>query len=246
MIASIMYHNVNSNKYTNDKNTIDQHLNYIKKRKIKTVFPGEETKENSLCLVFDDAYYNFYHYVYPLLKKNSQKASIAVPTSFIVAKTTMSPSSRLSQKHEDSMNSINYEKHNPFCTWTEINEMICSGLVAVLSHGHKHKIFDDKNDFEYDLQISKSIIEKETNNTCSSFVFPYGHADQELIKLAKSEYDYLFGIGGEKYPNWKSNNIIKRYPGDNLTRPYSIIDSIFPKRTFRYHLGALKNKLLRK
>ena len=62
-----MYHHVNSDRCSNDLSIFEEHLKYIKNN-FKTIFPGEEANQKSVCLTFDDAYADFYFLIFPLLK----------------------------------------------------------------------------------------------------------------------------------------------------------------------------------
>lgn len=90
MLSVIMYHHINSDDLplSNSDAMIESHLKLISQR-FTTVFPGDELTNNSICLTFDDAYYDFYHYVFPLLKKYNLKTLLAVLRAFIAGSTKL-------------------------------------------------------------------------------------------------------------------------------------------------------------
>lgn len=82
--------------------------------------------------------------------------------------------------------------------WTEVNEMIQSGLVSIGSHTHTHAIltkcrFDE---MEKELLVSKEIIEKRTGLRCELFCYPNGASgdfNQETKKRLQQS-GYLCGL----------------------------------------------------
>ncbi len=60
--------------------------------------------------------------------------------------------------------------------WSEIREMLESGLVTVGSHTHNHVILSqcDREAARQELALSKGIIEAETGLSCTLFCYPNG------------------------------------------------------------------------
>ncbi len=165
MLLSFTYHHVNSDQFSNTLEVIEAHFKYISNR-YKTIFPSEYQPSISniqLCLVFDDAYYDFYYYIYNLLIKYKIKAVLAVPTSYILNDTNIDTETRLNLTHSDSMKSDKFRKIVPFCTWSEIKEMSESKLVTIASHGHKHLKLAGSSDDEIDneLNLSKKLLSQK-------------------------------------------------------------------------------------
>jgi peptidoglycan/xylan/chitin deacetylase (PgdA/CDA1 family) len=191
MLISTMYHNINSDKYSNDLELFEQHLIYIKEH-FNIITPDDKLAKNNICLTFDDAFYNFYHYVFPLLQKYNIKAILAVPTQYILKDTNIANKDRLSISHDDTYYNIDKA---PFCTFKELKIMSDSGLVKIASHSHSHINLNETTNLEYELKHSKELLQKHLNIVCDIFIFPFGKYNDEVLKYTKKYYKYLFRIG---------------------------------------------------
>jgi len=243
MLLCIMYHHINSDKFSNSRDVFERHLKYMRS-KFNIVLPGDELSKINICLVFDDGYYDFYHFVFPLLRKYSVKVILSVPAKYILEDTDLSSNERLSLKHSDIMKDSNYIKYAPFCTWGEINEMVDSGLVRVASHSFSHIDLTQENvNFDLELKKSKEIIESKIRQSIDSFTFPYGSFNENIKSIALKYYKYLFGIGSIDNGTWDGfNKILYRICGDDLK---SFNDRLSLKFLLLYKLRGLKWRLTR-
>lgn len=220
MIQVVMYHHINSDDLplSNSDLMLEAHLDLISKRYV-TVFPGEEVQIPSICLTFDDAYYDFYYYVFPLLKKYKLKVLLAVPVAYILENTDLVPSVRLSLKHHEIYK--NYQAFAPFCTYVELREMVRSGLVEIASHSMNHVNLMDKNvDLNEEIFGSKVLLEEKLGCRVDSFVLPYGKYNDEAVALAQEYYGYVFRIGNALNPSWEGiGGLVYRIKGDALKSP---------------------------
>ena len=248
MLAATMYHHAGDGPFSNPPELLDRQFAYIRKRGIRTVHAGEELVEGPhLCMVFDDAYYDFYHHVYPLLKKHGLKAVLGVPTDFVAEETDAEPGERLAIPHGEALGGA-LRVRAPLCTWEEINEMTSprNGYVTVAAHGAAHKEFGAPGAFVADATRAKEAIEERTGRACQTLVSPYGARPQGCLAALENEYDHLFGIGSEKYPDWPgAQGWMLRFPADDQNDATSLIDAIFPPRGWRYRLGRLKRRVRR-
>lgn len=224
MFNVIMYHHINSDDLplSNSESMMDLHLKLISER-YTTVFPGEEAI-NPICLTFDDAYYDFYHYVFPLLTKYNLKALLAVPSAYILEKTDLSPEVRLSLKHHEIYEGDNYKTFAPFCTYAELREMVQSSHVIIASHSMNHvNLSEEGIDLEREIFGSKVALEERLGFRVNSFVLPYGKYNEAAVALAGEHYSYVFRIGNALNPTWKGiGGLIYRIKGDNLQTPDEI------------------------
>lgn len=220
MFSVIMYHHINSDDLplSNSDSMMESHLALIAKR-YTTVFPGDTIVKNSICLTFDDAYYDFYHYVFPLLKKYNLKALLAVPSTYILDDTEIVPEKRLSLKHHEIYE--NYQLFAPFCTYTELGEMVNSGHVAIASHSMNHVNLSEAGvDLEQEIFGSKVALEENIGCRVDSFVLPYGKYNDEVVALAREHYSYVFRIGNALNPSWEGiGGLLYRIKGDALRAP---------------------------
>ena len=214
-----MYHHINGDKFSNDLETFKNHLNYLRAN-YHFVVPGEslDKKKTNLCLTFDDAYYDFYHYVFPLLKQYNIKALLAVPTGLIEDTTSATTKERLYLSHEEIYKDKQYKKYGTFCTWTELREMSDSGLVIMASHSHKHKdLALPSIDLYQEIVTSKKILEEQLKTTIDSFILPFGRYNYQSISLLKQHYNYIFKVGQGINGDFQGiNGLIYRIDADNI------------------------------
>jgi peptidoglycan/xylan/chitin deacetylase (PgdA/CDA1 family) len=218
-----MYHNINSDKYSNDIDLFKKHLMYIQDN-YNIVLPEDKLTANNICLTFDDAFFNFYEYVFPLLKEYNIKVILAVPTKFILESTVSSKDTRLNIMHDKRYDNIN---EAPFCTFEELKEMSDSGLVRIASHSHSHINLTSCDNLIEELEVSKSILESKLNIVCDIFIFPFGKYNKKVIKEAKKRYKYLFRIGSGVNKSFNGiNGVIYRVSADNLKNEYEIFSFV--------------------
>ena len=221
MLRVVMYHHINSDDLplSNSDAMMDAHLRLIKER-YTSVFPGEEASD-PICLTFDDAYYDFYHYVFPLLKRYGLKALLAVPAAYILDDTDVEPHERLSLTHREIYEGEHYRTHAPFCTCAELREMIRSGLVAVASHSMHHVNLGEPGvDLAEEIAGSKRVLEEKLGYRIDSFVLPFGKYNEASVAFARERYRYVFRIGNAFNPSWEGiGGLVYRIKGDGLRDP---------------------------
>ena len=225
MLISVMYHHIGHGRFSNDPELFERHLKYVIDQ-FNIVVPGDTLSKNqkNICLTFDDAYYDFYYYVFPLLKKYNVKAVLAVPTALIPEKTDASPGKRMSLEHEEIYKNKNYHKFGSFCTWDELREMNDSGFVTMASHSHNHKDLA-RNDVNLKEEIikSKKILEEKLNAKVDSFILPFGRYNRKSFDLLQKNYKYIFKVGQGINRDFSGvNGLIYRIDGDNLKDEKSI------------------------
>ena len=239
-----MYHHVNSDKFSNSLEILRRHFEYISKN-YQTIFPGENTSflKTDLLLVFDDGFYDFYYYVYPLLKKYNLKAVLSVPTKYILDDTNIDTEKRLSIKHSDMIYNPQVIEYAPFCTWQEIKEMSESGYVEIASHSINHSNLTKLSleEAEKEIKISKDIIEKKIEKECKTFTYPYGAFNNIVRENVKKYYKYDIGIGNEYNFTWETT--INRLYADDLKNPSEILNL---KNKSKYFIKAIIPQNLKK
>lgn len=227
MLRVIMYHHVNSDDLplSNSDVMMKAHLELISER-YTTIFPGEPITERSICLTFDDAYYDFYYYVFPLLKKYNLKALLAVPSAFILDETDIESEKRLSLKHHEIYE--NHEAFAPFCTYVELREMVQSRHVQIASHSMNHaNLTQEGVDLEKEIFGSKVTLEDKLGCRIDSFVLPFGKYNDAAVALAREHYSYVFRIGNALNPSWNGiGGLIYRIKGDGLKRPHELFSPL--------------------
>lgn len=221
-MLAFLYHRVGSGKYANPPEMLEAHFAYIAKR-YPIVLPGEPLAPFSLniCLTFDDATYDFYHYAYPLLKKYALRALLAVPAGYILEETSLDPAIRLSIPYSAAMKDDIFRTHAPFCSWAELTEMVQSGRVAIASHSLTHRHLLTPNiDLHQEIVDSKALLEKKLCTSINTFVYPLGKFNRSVHKLVKQHYTFAMRIGAAWNRNWQNTNgIVYRVISDNLASP---------------------------
>lgn len=240
MLINIMYHHIGSDALSNSPQIFEEHLKYIKAH-FTSVFPSnDKLPKNPICLIFDDGYFDFYHYAFPLLKKYEIKALLAVPSKYILKTCQTQPKIRLSFKHDDCYK--NYES-GTFCSFEELKEMQSSGLVKIASHSHSHcDLTDNTCDLEKELKLSKEILEKNLGGKIENFVYPYGKYNNEILKKTLEIYDFAFRIGKGIHKDFSGIRAVNyRIKGDNLKSA----DEIFSRKNMiKYYLKASFKRII--
>ena len=235
MLINLMYHHVNSDRCSNDLEIFEKHIKYISEN-FKTIFPTDEKlKGNYACLIFDDAYVDFYYLIFPILKKYKVKALLAVPTKYILNSCENDSNLRMSFEHNDEFK--NYEK-GTFCTFEEMKEMIVSNLVQIVSHSHTHTNLLEKDiDLDQELNLSKKILEDKLNIKVETFVYPFGKFNKEIAQQTHKVYKYSFRIGNAIHKDFSGiKGINYRINADGLKTADEIFR--FPK-ILKYKFKAL-------
>lgn len=205
MLLILMYHRAVEGRYGNPASVLRSHFQYLRER-YAIVVPGENLKPGqlSLCLTFDDAYVDFYAYVFPLLREFSLRAVLAVPTGFILPRTDLSLQERLSVPAEQAMQQDNFRAKVPFCTWEEIREMTGSGLVEAASHSHRHVDLTRPGvDLESETLQSKGLLEQHLGRSISTLVYPFGRVNARAHSFARRHYVFAMRIGAAVNTNWR-------------------------------------------
>lgn len=235
MLFVLMYHRIGHHgKHSNTLQTFRDHLTYLKH--YPTLLPGEKCSffKPSICLTFDDAYYDFYHFVYPLLKEFKMKAILGVPARYILDHTSRTASERLSVPYTLAMQDGVFDTQAPFCTWKEIKEMSESGYVHIASHAYMHCNLTFKFvDLEREIVLSKKIIEDQLNQSIDSFIYPFGRTNRKVHDFVSKHYRYTFRIGSGLNFCWH-NKPLFRIIADNNT-----LENLFrPSKRIYYFLKS--------
>lgn len=237
MLIILLYHRAFACRYGNSIETLEQHFCYLKKHHILSL-PSESPyigKKLRVCLSFDDATYDFYHFVYPLLKAYNLKALLAVPAGYIADHHTLSSENRLK-----ALSNFSFQKNPPsyaFCSYQELKEMTESGHIEIASHGMHHiDLSQSPSSLELELKESKTLLESKLGHPVTSFVFPYGKYNQNVLFQAKKYYSTLLRIGNGINFSWK-DSLHYRICADQIEN----ISSLFSlSNKFLYFINKIK------
>lgn len=217
-IITLMFHRVYEPHLGYDPVQFEKYLQYLIQH-FPIIIPGEHTTAPlAICLTFDDAYYDFYHYVFPLLKKYHIKALLGVPVKYIVDKTDLDPATRLSVPYPQGMEKDLHINKVPFCTWDELLEMTRSGLVIMASHGFAHgNLANPHTDIDQEIRFSKQILEQKLNTPIAHYIYPYGKMTRAVHNQVAQIYDYGIRIGSALNRGWNHpRKYIYRIDAENM------------------------------
>jgi len=240
MIFTFLYHGVNKSRFSNKLSLLEKHLFRIKQN-YSIVWPGEKIKKGKInvCLTFDDAGYDFFYFIFPLLKKYQIKAVLSLPAGLIEDQVTAYPRERLKSIalfHQKKTTGI-----SPFCSWEEIRKMLSSSLIYPASHGYKHQDLNKSQNLEEEIIKSKALIEEKLNTPINCFVYPFGRFNHNVHRMVKKYYSYVMRIGSTFNFSWQNHNgLIYRIDCDKLTsekEPFSFL------RYFSYAFSFFKNSV---
>lgn len=221
----LAYHRASGlHRSSNSVAMLDAHFSHIAQN-YSTVLPGEASKKSklSLCLTFDDAYCDFHHLIYPLLKKHNLRALLAVPTNFISESTTIPIEERLERLKAFWCFNKERPTNDIFCTFSELRSM--QDCVAFASHTHTHSDLSKCDDISGELSLSKKILEKELGPV-NTLIYPYGRTSRKTLCAASKIYTYQMRLGSALNWGW-SRQMLYRITGDSLLTPHEI----FTKRS---------------
>jgi peptidoglycan/xylan/chitin deacetylase (PgdA/CDA1 family) len=240
-----MYHHVNADKYSNSPSILEDHLRYIRQH-FNIVLPLDVLSEDrtNICMVFDDAGYSFYRYVFPLIRQTGVRVLLSVSPKFIVESSDhVDEKTRLGVPADEMMLGSSYTKAVPFCTWSELSEICESGYVKIASHSYSHHNLLESSEIEYELLFSKEILEKRLGQKIDTFVYPYGQFNASILTHVRKYYRYSFAVGAGDNKTWNGvGGVLFRIAADNLRDPISIFNSsnLQKYRILRFRLYAKK------
>lgn len=246
MLLVLLYHRINAIKCSNRLDMFQPHIKFIAEH-YPVVLPGDPlpSGKTAVCLTFDDAYFDFYHYVFPLLCELKIRALLGVPVKYIMERTTLDSNTRLSVPYDEAMVNDVFQRKVPFCTWNEISEMVDSGFVEVASHSYSHKNLTDQNvDLSEEIVRSKTILEENSSQKITTFVYPFGKINKKVHSLVTKHYLYAMRIGSALNKDWyNSHKLIYRVSVDCLPNPIQPlkITSLF-KYSLKYFINTIRRK----
>lgn len=245
-IITLMFHRVHDQSQNYDHEQFSRYLCYLTKN-YPIVVPGDTLPKSgvAICLTFDDAYFDFYQYVYPLLCKYRIKAILAVSPHYIVENTALGAKERLAVPYPQGMQDNLHETKVPFCTWKELQEMADSKQVLIASHGYQHENLADNNaHFTQEIIKSKGILEKRLNTHVAYFIYPYGKMSRFAHTMVSKTYDYGFRIGSSLNHGWdQKRKMIYRIDADPLWTQMRPIDNrLIRQLSLKYWLNRLRRK----
>ncbi|MDO8495004.1 MAG: polysaccharide deacetylase family protein, partial [bacterium] len=151
----------------------------------------EKIPAKTVVITIDDGYEDNYTHAFPILKKYKLPAGIFVATDLIGQFTTA--------RKGTTMNKLG---------WSQMEEMLNSGLIEVFPHSHTHPKLDQLTpEFaEKEVKVSRHTLENQLGKSLPIFAYPYGRYNREVIEILRNQgFEAAFTV--------KTGRV---HPGDNL------------------------------
>lgn len=203
MLLNLMFHNIYGFNVANLEQTFEKFLGLLQEN-YKIVTPGDalDRHKNQVCLIFDDAYFDFFHIVYPLLKKMQIKVVLAIAVDYIPNSTDTSATDRLQKIETSPLKTNSLTVCDSLCSWQEIQTMVDSGLVVPASHTCSHPNLCVTPQLQREVVDSKRMLEDKLGVDISTLVLPYGRCNRTVLNLAKKHYTTVMRIGSALNLSW--------------------------------------------
>lgn len=245
-VLSLMFHRVNDPSSGCDPARFADFLQYLVKN-FPIVMPNDPLPKKGIAimLTFDDAYFDFYHHVFPLLKQHRIRALLAVPVKYIVETTSVDPTIRLSVPYPQGMENNRYQTDVPFCTWEELTEMANTPYVTIASHSFSHaNLADPQTNLPKEVWTSKKILASKLKKEIDYFVYPYGKMSRQAHQYVIQHYRYGLRIGSAINRGWDNKRgFLYRVDADFLWKNNRPIDKhLLRKLTLKYWLNRVRRK----
>lgn len=180
----LLYHSVSDQNDNRDSTAISidlfkRQMDYLSKHNYQPVFldtiiqryeEGKKVPAKWVVITFDAWYDDFYHNVYPILKRYNFKATLFVITSSI---------------EEGGV------------AWEQLRQMKDSGLVEIGSHSHEHlsAFCSSLSEVNNDIVKSKAVLEKKLRVKSLVYAYPYGALNGQVRELVeRAGYKGAVGI----------------------------------------------------
>jgi peptidoglycan/xylan/chitin deacetylase (PgdA/CDA1 family) len=213
----LAYHRASPGGLGNEPGMLDRHFGIVASRHANVV-PGETLRKGALnvCLSFDDATYDFYAIVFPLLRKHGLRALLAVAPALIRDASGLPARERLAVATQEAFEA---PSSGGFCSWEELREMAASEHVVIAAHGYTHVRLDSGSaDLDLELGVPRTLLHSRLGRTVDSVVFPYGRFDSRSLSAARKAYRHAFRLGGAINRGW-GQGLLYRVGADGLEDP---------------------------
>jgi peptidoglycan/xylan/chitin deacetylase (PgdA/CDA1 family)/O-antigen ligase len=127
-------------------------------------------RPGGVVVTVDDGFRDFYEQVLPMLVRFRIPATLYLATGLVEGQIRAGPQA---------------------LTWSQLEEIVASGLVSMGSHTHAHANLAraSRREAEGEMRRSKDLIEDRLGVPCRHFSFPWGVASPDADKVARRLFD---------------------------------------------------------
>ena len=197
----LMYHNVSSGeprRFNVIPESFEEQLKYLKDngyycvsldKWYESILTRTPIKDKGICITFDDGYFNFYEYAWPLLEKYGFTATMFVVTNNI-GKTNSWDIKSLADVPQ------------PLLSREHIIELSKSGITFG-SHTHTHPNLKTLTNQQVELEMlmSKNILEDLLDCNVTTLCYPYTISDPNIQELV-IKCGYMNAVSGGQISNF--------------------------------------------
>lgn len=213
-VPVLMYHKVNSNPLTGGLGIrvapvrFERQMRYLANNGYHTVSltdlvafleKNEVLPSRPVVITFDDGYLDNYQHAFPVLKKYGFTATIFVVVNYV-------------GKTNDFDVQTGLQPVNQLAGWKELKQMADYGIV-IGSHTMDHPFLTrlSPSKARYQIEKSKSVLEKRLGRPVEVFSYPYGSHNNRLVQMVK-ESGYLAAVTTDQGLVTRSSNpyVLKR------------------------------------
>ena len=207
-----MYHKFDTSKTPSTNIKIEQfesHLTELSRPKynilpldfiVDTIINDGQLPKNTIGISIDDADKSFLYIAWPKFKEKGFPVTLFINTSII-------------------SNNKNY------LNWEQIRQLKKEGvMIGAHSHSHNHLPEMSLAEIIDEIEISNKIFLKEIGEIPTLFAYPYGEADERIIKILK-KYKYKVAFGQHSGTINETSNLYY-LPRFSLNEKYGNIDRV--------------------
>jgi peptidoglycan/xylan/chitin deacetylase (PgdA/CDA1 family) len=220
-ITILQCHRAQAGPRGNAPAMLDAHFSWLATH-CNCVLPGEKLvpEKVNVCVTFDDAYFDFYSVVWPLLRKHKLRAVLGVAPDVIRERALFPDVTRTNAPCDlDRIHSYG----DGFCTWPELSTLAASGQVIIAAQSHPHRSLSRRNiDLGAEIVKPQEVLSSRLNQPVDSFVLPNEEFSGAALRMVREHYRYAFGGGQAVNRDWSHSPLYRRND-DEMTSPNAFL-----------------------
>ncbi len=154
---------------------------------------NEKSIDKTVAITFDGAYTKVVSHAHPILQNFNFPYTLFVSTDHIGKGSYMS--------------------------WGNLKTLTESPLVTIgnLSHLHQNLVNQSRDQINKDISVANQIISERLGIVPTMFAYPYGEADNRIVKELKSMgFKAAFTLSGSNFRDTDSSFLIPRFPQNDI------------------------------